>query len=58
MKRIAFSLAFLMALIALRLESIAQVETLTDSTVNRLDSIKSYSLVGMVYNSDIVFLGR
>ena len=58
MKKIAYSIAFLMALIALRLESIAQVATSTDSTVKRLDNIKSYSLVGMAYNSDIVFLGR
>ena len=58
MKKIAYSIAFLTVLIVLRLESIAQLTTLTASTVNRLDSIKSYSLIGMAYNSDIVFLGR
>ena len=58
MKKISFCIAFLVALIVLRLESIAQVVTLTDSTVNRLDSIKSYFLVGIAYNSNIVFLGR
>ncbi len=58
MKKFAFSIAFLMALITLRLESVAQEIALTDSTANRTDSIKSYSLVGITYNSDIVFLGR
>ena len=58
MKKIGFSIAFLIAVIAMRFESFAQEKTVTDTIVSNSASNKSYALVGMTYNSDIVFLGR
>ena len=58
MKKIGFSIAFLIAVIAMPFESFAQEKTVTDTIVSNSASNKSYALVGMTYNSDIVFLGR
>ena len=58
MKKIGFSIAFLIAVIAMPFESFAQEKTVTDTIVSNSASNKSYTLVGMTYNSDIVFLGR
>lgn len=58
MKKIGFSIAFLIGVIAMRFESFAQDKTVTDTIVSNSASNKSFALVGMTYNSDIVFLGR
>ncbi|OQP60157.1 hypothetical protein A3860_34315 [Niastella vici] len=58
MNKTTFFTGVLVTLITIGVHTFAQQQPTSDSIFNSNGKDKSYALVGMTYNSDIVFLGR